>query len=79
MVLVGDTLCEPLVPLLPVHPPLAVQPVALVLLQVRVLDCPDAIEEGLAATVTTGAAGVLEIATVADVLAFPPMPLQLRV
>ena len=76
MVLAGETLCEPLVALPPVHPPPAVQAVALVLVQVRVLGCPAAIAAGLAAIVTTGAAGVLEIVTVTDALALPPMPVQ---
>ena len=44
----------PLVTLVPLHPWEAVQLVALVLLQLRVVDCPEPIEAGFAVTVTEG-------------------------
>jgi hypothetical protein len=78
-VLVGDTLCEPLVALVPVQPPLAVQVVALVVDQVSRLDWPDVMVVGLAVSVTVGGAGVVEIVTVADALSDPPMPVQVSV
>ena len=66
--------CEPLVALLPDHPPEAVQEVALVADQVKVELAPLATVLGLADKVTTGAGGVTE--TVADWLALPPPPEQ---
>jgi hypothetical protein len=48
-VLVGDSLCVPLVVSVPVQPPLAVQEVALVLDQVRVALLPDVMVVGSAA------------------------------
>ena len=56
--------CEPLVALLPDHPPDAVHEVALVADQVSVELPPLATVLGLADRVTTGAGGVTE--TVAD-------------
>jgi hypothetical protein len=56
--------CEPLVALLPDHPPEAVQEVALVADQVKVELAPLATVLGLADKVTTGAGAVTE--TVAD-------------
>jgi len=47
--LVGDSLCVPLVVSVPVQPPLAVQEVALVLDQVRVALLPDVMVVGSAA------------------------------
>ena len=76
MVLVGDTLCVPLVLLVPVQPPLAVQLVALLLDQVSVLDWPEVIVVGLAARVTAGGGTTV---TVADLLALPPLPVQASV
>ena len=66
--------CEPLVALLPDHPPEAVHAVALVADQVSVELAPLATVLGLADKVTTGAGGVTE--TVADWLALPPPPEQ---
>ena len=66
--------CEPLVALLPDHPPEAVHAVALVADQVRVELAPLATVLGLADKVTTGAGGVTE--TVADWFALPPPPEQ---
>jgi hypothetical protein len=73
VVLVGDTPCEPLVALAPLHPPLAAQALALVLDHVRVLDCPDAIVAGLAVKVIVGAGTTV---TVVDWLVVPPAPVQ---
>ena len=66
--------CEPLVALLPDHPPEAVHAVAFVADQVRVELPPLATVLGLADKVTTGAGGVTE--TVADWFALPPPPEQ---
>ncbi len=73
---VGETLCVPLVLLAPVHPPLAVQLVALVVDQVRVLLWPVAMVSGLAVSVTVGAGTTV---TVTDFPALPPEPVQVRV
>ena len=76
---VADTapvLCVPLVDLLPLHPPLAVHAVALVLDQVSVEDPPLATLVGLAAIVTVGAGSTV---TVVDWLVVPPAPVQARV
>jgi hypothetical protein len=70
-------LCEPLVALLPVQPPEAVQDVALVEDQVRVEVAPLATVLGLAVRVTAGAGVVTD--TVADCAALPPAPLQVSV
>ena len=59
LVVVGVTVTEPLVALLPVQPLLAVQLVALVLLQVSVALLPEAIVPALAESVTVGG-GVAE-------------------
>ena len=66
--------CEPLVALLPDHPPEAVHAVALVADQVSVELAPLATVLGLADKVTTGAGGVTD--TVADWFALPPAPEQ---
>jgi hypothetical protein len=70
-------LWEPLVVLLPVQPPEAVQDVALVEDQVRVEVAPLATVLGLAVRVTAGAGVVTD--TVADCDALPPVPLQVSV
>jgi hypothetical protein len=70
-------LWEPLVALLPVQPPEAVQDVALVEDQVRVEVAPLATVLGLAVRVTAGAGVVTD--TVADCDALPPVPLQVSV
>jgi len=64
-VLVGLTLCVPLVTSAPVQPPLAVQEVAFVLDQVRVEVLPEAIVVGLAESVTVGAGATVTTVTVA--------------
>jgi len=69
-------LWEPLVALLPVHPPLAVQLVALVLLQVRVDDWPGVILAGDAPRFTVGADGSVATLTVADCCVVSPAPVQ---
>ena len=66
--------CEPLVALVPDHPPDAVHEVALVADQFKVELAPLATVLGLADKVTTGAGGVTD--TVADWFALPPPPEQ---
>jgi hypothetical protein len=73
----ADVFWEPLVASLPLHPPEAVQEVALVDDQVNVDVAPLVTVLGLAAKVTAGAGAVT--VTVADCDALPPLPLQLRV
>ncbi len=73
----APVLSEPLVALLPVQPPEAVQEVALVEDQVRVELAPLATVLGLAERVTEGAGVVTD--TVADCAALPPAPLQVSV
>ena len=58
---VGLTLCEPAVALLPLQPPEAVQEVALLEDQVKVLDWPLVIEVGLALKVRVGAGSELPL------------------
>jgi hypothetical protein len=76
VVLVGDTVCEPLVARAPAQPPLAVQLVALVLVQVSVLDCPDAMDVGLAVKVMVGGTGAAVTVTVTESPVVPPVPVQ---
>jgi hypothetical protein len=72
--------CVPLVARDPDHPPEAVQAVASVVDQVRVVAAPLATLRGLAVRVTTGGAAACAIATLADAAAvLPPTPLQLSV
>ena len=66
--------CEPLTPLEPLHPPDAVQAVALLLDQVSVEVAPAFTVLGAALNVTIGA--LLETVTVADCVADPPGPVQ---
>lgn len=68
---------EPLRGLDPVHPPLAVQAVALVDDQARVDAAPLFTVAGLAARLTAGTAAPTE--TVVDCVALPPVPVQVRV
>ena len=75
--MVGDTPNVPLVPSVPVQPPEAVHEVALVLDQVSVELLPEAIEVGLAVSVTVGADEVT--VTVAEAGVVPPVPVQLSV
>jgi hypothetical protein len=65
--------CVPLVAFAPVHPPVAVQAVALDVLQVSVALPPLATEVGLAAKLTVGA-GTTVTVTLRD--ADPPEPVQ---
>ena len=69
--------CEPLVALVPDHPPDAVHEVALVAAQVSVELPPLATVLGLADNVTTGAGAVTE--TVVDCVALAPLPVQVSV
>ncbi len=69
--------CEPLVASLPLHPPEAVQDVALVDDQDSVELPPLAMVLGLALKLTVGAGEVT--VTVADCAALPPAPVQVRV
>ncbi len=69
--------CDPLVALLPLHPPDAVQDEALVEDHDSVELLPLAMLLGLALKLTVGAGEVT--VTVADCAALPPAPVQLRV
>ena len=70
----------PLVALVPVQLPVAVQLVALVEDQVRVDELPVVIEVGDAEIVTVGAGvGVVPTATLALALAVPPAPVHAMV
>ena len=64
---------------MPLQPPLAVQLVALIEDQLRVLVCPEAMLAGLAPKVIVGGAGVAPTVTVADWLVVPPVPVQVSV
>jgi hypothetical protein len=77
-VAVGVSVAVPLVAWVPLHAPLAVQDVAFVEDQVRVAVAPRTIEVGLTDIVTVGTGGALTD-TVANALALPPLPLQVRV
>jgi hypothetical protein len=68
--------CDPLVALLPDHPPEAVQDVAWVLAQVTVELLPLAIVLGLAERVIVGAGVGVVTETVAACVALPPAPVQ---
>lgn len=67
-------LCDPLVALTPLQPPVAVQDVALVELQVSVDAPPLATEGGFAVRVTVAAPEMLTVAVAAVLV--PPAPLQ---
>jgi hypothetical protein len=69
---------EPLIALLPVQPPEAVQAVALLDTQLKVVLPPLVMVLGLALMLTV-ALGVLLTVTVADCAALPPLPVQLSV
>jgi len=76
VVLLGDTVVEPLTGSLPDQlPPLAVQVDVFVLLQVNVDCCPPLICAGLAVSVTVGALAVVTV-TLAAVCVEPPIPVQ---
>jgi hypothetical protein len=68
--------CAPLTALLPDQPPEAVQAVVLVEVQVRVAAAPLATVLGVAARLTVGAGALTD--TVADCVAPPPVPVQVR-
>jgi hypothetical protein len=76
-VLVGLTLCVPLMASVPVQPPPAVQEVAFVLDQVRVELLPEAIVVGLAVSVAVGADAIVTLALTGAVV--PPAPVQVSV
>ena len=59
----------------PLQPPLAVQSVALLLVQVNVLLAPALMEVGEAASVTWGCGGGFTV-TVTESVAEPPLPVQ---
>jgi hypothetical protein len=75
---VGVSLIEPDTDSLPLHAPLAVHAVALVDDQVSVAEAPTVTDVGLTAMVTVGAGGAVAV-NVADALALPPAPVQVRV
>ncbi|MGD8420064.1 MAG: hypothetical protein PVJ78_06510 [Gammaproteobacteria bacterium] len=67
-------------PRLPDQSPDAVQPSALVLDQLSVVESPDDTLVGFAESVTSGAAGgAAPTETVTESLALPPAPLQVRI
>jgi hypothetical protein len=68
---------EPLIALLPDHPPDAVQAVALVEVQERVAAAPLFTVLGVADKLTVGAGVLTE--TVVDCAALPPAPVQVNV
>ena len=68
----------PLVGWFPLHAPLAVQEVALALLQFSVAVDPAVTLPGLAVRVTAGGGSALTM-TVADCAAVPPVPVQVSV
>jgi hypothetical protein len=75
----APVLADPAVARLPDQAPLAVHAVASVDDQVRVALPPLATLVGLAVKVTVGAGTELATVTVTDLLALPPLPLQLSV
>ena len=74
--MVGLTDSLPLVALLPLQPPAAVQLVTFVLFQVSVLELPKVIEVGAALKVSVGVGPVTETMTLR--LTVPLTPLQVR-
>jgi hypothetical protein len=75
----GDTLAVPEVARAPVHAPLAVQDVALVVVHVSTLVAPTVIVAGEALRFTTTVGGVAEICTVTERAMLPPVPVQVSV
>jgi hypothetical protein len=73
----GGVVCEPAVAFKPLHPPEAVQAVALVDDHVSPDAAPLLTVAGFAVRVTAGAGVVTD--TVADCTALPPLPLQVSV
>jgi hypothetical protein len=76
---VGLTLFVPLVVSVPVHPPLAVQDVALVLDQVNVELAPDAIVVGLAESVAVGAAAAVMVTVAVALLVLSATEVAVKV
>jgi hypothetical protein len=70
----APVLCEPLMALVPLQPPEAVQEVAWADDQLNVEALPLAIVLGLTVKLTVGAA--VDTETVADCVALPPAPVQ---
>jgi len=80
VVLLGDTLSEPLEPWLPDHPPLPAHTEAFLLDHVSVDLPPAAMVFALALKVTVGGTGVAGmIVTSTDALPAPPVPAHVRV
>ena len=77
MLVVGETLCVPLVAFEPLQPPLAVQEVALVLDQVRIEERPETIAVGLAERVAVGAGRTVTVALAGALV--PSVPVQVSV
>jgi hypothetical protein len=79
-VLRGPTAAEPLVARLPDQPPLAVQVLALLVLQVRDVVAPEStiLLAALRLTTGAGAGGAAETVTVLDRVTAPPLPLQVN-
>lgn len=75
----GDTLTVPEVARAPVHAPLAVQDVALVVVHVSALVAPTMMVDGVAVRFTTTVGGVAEICTVTERATLPPVPVQVSV
>ena len=75
-IVIAPVLCVPLVALLPLQPPVAVQDVAFVELHVSVELPPLAIEVGVAVNVTVGAGTTVTVAVA--VLLVPPTPVQVN-
>jgi hypothetical protein len=67
----------PVVACAPLHAPLALQVVALVLVQFKLVLEPDMTVEGVALSVTVGSGAVTT--TVADCAVLPPAPVQVKV
>jgi hypothetical protein len=78
VVVVGETDSLPVVALVPLQPPLAVQVVSPLVVQSMVLDWPAVIVVGVAVNATAGG-GVAEKVTVTESAALPPSPAQVRV
>jgi hypothetical protein len=84
----GETTCDPLTLLAPVHPPKAVQLVAFVDDQLSVVDCAGAIDAGVAVKLRVGADASVAVklkvgagasVTVTDFSTPPPVPLHVSV
>lgn len=71
--------CIPVIALLPLHAPDAVQEVALLELQLRVVDPPGDTDAGFALIVTVGCGAEAITLTVAVAFAVPPEPMQVIV